>query len=473
LHQGKNDDVERGEIKNQIGNIYAVKGQYAKSTKYYLESLMELKDTNYFMTNGTYMNIGLNYLELNDSERALIYFEKSVENFEITSLADSNFAVLVCGNVANALIQGKQYHLVKDTIETGFRLSGKFAYNNAVLSSTMGRYYIDQHQFDSAFYYITRTDSLYNTVGDRGSIANTQNLYSRYYLAIKDYDQAINHAQISIQIADSSGFKIEQKASYELLVEIYDSLGRYDQVYVYLDSITSLEEIVFNPVELNNLNELLMGHDIDDAEAESRTMIDVLKKEDEVVQYERVTLWASFALIALIIVIPVQRYRSQRKLVEVQLQQTEIEKQSLEVQIDYKGDELAKFAEYLKNKNQFLEKLKTDLVLVKANNPKLDIRNITTTINQNLSTDNERQEFQMYIEQINQDFFFKLQQRFPKLTAKEKRLCSLLVLNLSSKAIAQVFSIEVGSVEKSRYRLRKKLGLAPEESLTQFLNTLN
>ena len=58
--------------------------------------------------------------------------------------------------------------------------------------------------------------------------------------------------------------------------------------------------------------------------------------------------------------------------------------------------------------------------------------------------------------------------RFEK-ASKDQKLCAYLRLNLNSKEIAPLMGISVRSVEVSRYRLRRKLGLDSEENLTGFL----
>ncbi|MBL6664190.1 MAG: hypothetical protein ISP71_08845, partial [Flavobacteriales bacterium] len=58
------------------------------------------------------------------------------------------------------------------------------------------------------------------------------------------------------------------------------------------------------------------------------------------------------------------------------------------------------------------------------------------------------------------------------LTHNDLRLCTYLRLNLSSKEIAQLLNISTKSVEVKRYRLRKKLDLAHEQSLTDYIMNL-
>lgn len=57
----------------------------------------------------------------------------------------------------------------------------------------------------------------------------------------------------------------------------------------------------------------------------------------------------------------------------------------------------------------------------------------------------------------------------PNLTANELKLAAFLRLNLSSKEISKLLNINPESVNKARYRLRKKVQLPPKEDLLTFI----
>ncbi len=81
-------------------------------------------------------------------------------------------------------------------------------------------------------------------------------------------------------------------------------------------------------------------------------------------------------------------------------------------------------------------------------------------------------EFEYRFESVHESFNKKLNQSFPDLTPSERRLCSLLRLNLSSKDIATITSQNYQSVDVGRYRLRKKMNLKPDVNLVDFLTNL-
>lgn len=81
-------------------------------------------------------------------------------------------------------------------------------------------------------------------------------------------------------------------------------------------------------------------------------------------------------------------------------------------------------------------------------------------------------EFELYFKRVDNEFFEKLEKRFPDLTPNEKRLCALIRLNLNSKEIADMTSRTFRSVNTAKTRLKKKLGVNPDMSLYDFLINL-
>ena len=83
--------------------------------------------------------------------------------------------------------------------------------------------------------------------------------------------------------------------------------------------------------------------------------------------------------------------------------------------------------------------------------------------------DEEWKQFATHFDNTHGDFLKALKEKYPGLTPSELKLCTYLVINLSTKEIAQLLNISVRGVEISRYRLRKKLQIPTETNLYEFL----
>ncbi|MCH7413216.1 hypothetical protein MM213_06965 [Belliella sp. R4-6] len=77
--------------------------------------------------------------------------------------------------------------------------------------------------------------------------------------------------------------------------------------------------------------------------------------------------------------------------------------------------------------------------------------------------------FYAEFEKVYPHFYESLYQLIPEISTQEVRLCSLIRMNLTAKEISQILNITPASVNKARYRLRKKISLEPQEDLDSFI----
>ncbi|HET8735166.1 MAG TPA: hypothetical protein VFM69_01075, partial [Pricia sp.] len=90
-------------------------------------------------------------------------------------------------------------------------------------------------------------------------------------------------------------------------------------------------------------------------------------------------------------------------------------------------------------------------------------------IKQHVNIDRDWEDFKRHFEEVHTDFHGRLKEKHPDLSANDLKLCSLTRLNLSIKETAGVLGISPESAKTSRYRLRKKLGLEPDDALLDYL----
>ncbi|MBD5357950.1 MAG: hypothetical protein HDR88_13230 [Bacteroides sp.] len=82
------------------------------------------------------------------------------------------------------------------------------------------------------------------------------------------------------------------------------------------------------------------------------------------------------------------------------------------------------------------------------------------------------QSFSYHFENVDKNFSLELQRRHPDLTPGEKRLISYIIMNLTSKEIAELTNKSIRSIDSARYRLSKKLGLENGTSLSAYLTSI-
>lgn len=82
------------------------------------------------------------------------------------------------------------------------------------------------------------------------------------------------------------------------------------------------------------------------------------------------------------------------------------------------------------------------------------------------------EDFKIQFEKIRPQFFNKLKAFAPNLSVNDLKHCTYIVSNLKSKEVAQLINVSPRSVETTRYRIKKKLGLEREDNLYDLLSSL-
>jgi len=161
------------------------------------------------------------------------------------------------------------------------------------------------------------------------------------------------------------------------------------------------------------------------------------------------------------------------KSLEQEMESYKAEQQNLDKELKYRQNEMVNMAMNIIRKYEIVGQIKEDINRIKKEihdgEARQALNKVILKINQNLLLDRDRESFQMHLEEHNSNFMHRLSEACPGMTENEKRLATLLRMNLSSKEIASILNISPKSVEMNRYRLRKKLQISPKENLTQFI----
>ncbi|PTM10126.1 MAG: LuxR family transcriptional regulator [Bacteroidetes bacterium] len=154
------------------------------------------------------------------------------------------------------------------------------------------------------------------------------------------------------------------------------------------------------------------------------------------------------------------------KKLENKQQLMSFENQRLKQAMESKNSELAISTMSLIKKNEFLSTIKKELTQI---NNEDEIKPIIKLIDKNLNNTDDWKLFEEAFNNADKDFLKKIKSKHKSLSPNDLRLCAYLRLNLSSKEIAPLLNISHRSVEVKRYRLRKKMELQHEISLTNYI----
>lgn len=148
----------------------------------------------------------------------------------------------------------------------------------------------------------------------------------------------------------------------------------------------------------------------------------------------------------------------------------ELDRISLQKEIELKQKELMNSTLIISKKNELLLELKNELKRVKDNTAnEYRVKSLIAKTTDAISNEEDWEVFETNFNELHDDYFKKMIQQHPKLTTKDLKLCAYLKMGLMSKEIAPLMGISTRGVELHRYRLRKKLGLTKEQDLTKYV----
>lgn len=156
----------------------------------------------------------------------------------------------------------------------------------------------------------------------------------------------------------------------------------------------------------------------------------------------------------------------------------ELRNENLEQELTFKSQEMANLMINFTRKNEILLDIKQELYKITAElkgDPSVKAKRMLLTLNNsidsNIASDDALKRFEEQFNLVHNNFMKKVREKHTDLSTSEIKMCAYVKMGLSSKEMAPLLNISIRGVETLRYRLRKKMELDREASLTEYLNT--
>ncbi len=477
-HNFEQRELTIANIKMSIGNAYGYMYDYETSTKYYLETCKHYEDKGEFLQLGVVqINIAINYREMNDNIRARKVGKEGIDNiykqYPFTTSMDS-------ASVANCYLNLAQFEYYLNSPDgTKKHLDSAALYLDSLMiieslenHVTYGMYYLLINEPEQALDEFKVAYDISTFYDLDKYIINNNTWIAKAYLAKNQIDSSNIILDQNIVDNEYVGNLMGLADAYDTKKELFLFTGEFDSAYHY----SKLHEhIIYNLTDdekLNNMDDQIVAYHTDKLEKEKVLDLELAEGKQEINNFRWTMACLGLVFLAIIFVVLFYRVQDKDKVASSLLEKEQLEEQKLQEEIKFKNSRLTNIALYISKKNEFINQIREELRTLTNTHSNEDLSLLIKEVSEELDISEEKGAFESNIDQSNKAFYEKLKTKFPDLTEKEMRLCSLLVLNLSSKEISSIFDITVGSVEKNRYRLRKKLGLEAGTNLQSYLMSI-
>ncbi|MDT0621612.1 tetratricopeptide repeat protein [Croceitalea vernalis] len=427
------DEIRKADVLKLLGDLEYGLENYEKSIQYYdaaIETYTKYNDDFYLAYAKSAAGLALR--ELGELEKAKNYQKQAIE------LGKKNDAKLSLSQSLNSLgelmVLEKNYILAKSIFKESKEISDNEGFKIPNINSQIGLSKAFINNPKESIKYVTSAINNAKAIGAMSSLQSAYALRSRIYDKNNQDQKAINDLISSQQINDSL-FNLKKAQQIEELKTIYETEKKE-------------AEIALQEEEINTLNE--------------KAKVDKLTKG----------LYAGGMTSALALFgLSVFGYRQRIKKNRIAREKQE---EILKKEIEHKQKELTSQTLHLVQKNTFIQELMENLENVKnsPNKFKTEFRRIVMLLKKENASDKDWEVFKTYFAEVHNDFDQKLKTLSADISEKEIRLAAFLRMNLTTKEIAATLNVLPDSILKSKYRLKKKLGLDKETDLNQFLNAL-
>jgi DNA-binding CsgD family transcriptional regulator len=167
-------------------------------------------------------------------------------------------------------------------------------------------------------------------------------------------------------------------------------------------------------------------------------------------------------------------FYKERNLSEKLLKEQELLKlknDELTHQLHEKAKQLASAAIDRVDNTDWLKTVYSRLLEMKSNASALNLSKFNQLLSlfEKKTTLTKQTEYNENFDLIYENFTKRFAETYPRVTHKDLRICSYIRMNKSNKEIAALLSITLRSLEISRYRIRKKMGLSNSVNLNDYI----
>ncbi|MCB0698626.1 MAG: tetratricopeptide repeat protein [Chitinophagales bacterium] len=485
IDYAKKTGIHKGVLRglNITGMSYWAIGDFNNAMSHIKQMLKlagEYKDTSELAT--AYGNIAILYIDMGDKDLGLEYSKKAIALYR--KIGEESSAVHYINNIG-WIYESKEmfdsslayYTLAKEGYIKYYE-SGEWLGQNLCNISSI---YYHLNRPDSAIHYATNAISECRKFDNQKALGHSYLSMSKALLLNKKHHSSIRYADSALQIAQTRNIHTLTAEAYLYKYKNYEALGDYKQAVANLKLNQHWADSLLNEETTNEL-------------ASVKTQLATEKKDKEIAQKEtelalskstsqRNLFYLILAVLSTIFVsvLSYQLYRRQKLRIAAKNKELEIEQKEKQlIELELKNQELTNeelnkelltYTLTTAQKNQLLQDINFRLDELNGN-ASTEVRKIKHVLNTAMSSEEEWEEFKLRFEKVHRSFFDTLKNQFPQLSPNDLRLCSFIKLNLNSKQVASLLNIAPSSVDISKYRLKKKLGLEKDDNLSDFISNI-
>lgn len=462
---------------NNLGNLYRQSGDYEKALEHLMLALKSFeKHGEEKFTSDCLEGIGEIYAEIGNQERAIEYFKKSIEISEL--LQDQYRLLSKYANIANSFSElgEKETALMyfSKTVELAQSIGDKARLSEVLV--LVADFYKTNNDFDSALSNLNRALIISQEVGDTVSIASVHNALSELHFIKKDYDSAYKNAIKAYQISSQKNLMktlAESSFSISKILEIEED---FKSALYYYKIHKRTKDNLLDLNKLKVVEDTEVKYNVDKIEKQKAKLeSDAIEDEKSLKSLGKYLGGLGILFLVSVVIFGVFAYKKHNERRRSSERSIKLKRKIdlLNSEINEKNRELTSKALMISQNNEILKDVvnSIDEYLNGIQKDKNHLKKLKIKLRE-IYEESSWDDFIQHFEQVHPKFYEVLLTKCNDLTSAEQKVCAFLKMNLNTKEISQITNQSIKAIEVMRSRIRSKLNMSHQESLTKAIQSL-
>lgn len=525
--QGQAVTLELAEVYTEMGHVYLDQGLYRLSTEAYSRALAIWRQLHLWeRAGGSYHDLGYVYETQKQPELALTHYRHGAALRRSVGVRDYVGFGLTLTNIGSIYKDQHQYAKADSTFREALALfqRAKHIASEAQAYRYLGVNALARQQWEESLRYLQLALTNYVQAADYNQVGLCYLALAQRADSMRIYPEAIQHCQAALaQFRRMKNHEYMAVALLEegrtrrlmgqpaqavpLVIQVLDTAQRYNLQPLRLKALHELAAAAHAAGEPTRAlayyqqtvaqQENLTGNQAISATLEEELEQQWITAKTEAERFaadreqQRLRfIWLVALAVALggVVVLLLLFLRQRNRSLEQTRQLAQQEKQLLTQQEELSRLQAEQLTHELQQRHHELGTMALDLV--RSNELLGEILGEVNQLKPYLNGEGQRQVQQLILrrhllaqdehwrtfdrefQRLHTNFYERLEQRFPSLTANERQLCALLRMQLNNNEITAITLRSLNSVYVAKSRLRKKIGVELDEEMQEVLEAL-
>ncbi len=467
--------IERAAV--ALANAYSIQNDFLRSTEYLMEAYKEAEKTRNTKQYAFILNsMGTNYLMLKNNEQAKKYFILA-NKYSIGYR--SRF--ITTYNIGQANMYLYNYTEAQKYYEDAMKIaeSEKNDKDIALVYNRLGALNHLNKYFEKGLYYFKKVRDM-NLPNDDYDNTLNMNCIAESYLQLKRYDEGIKMGLFVDSVAEANSFLSLLVDNSQTLSDLYNQNGNPAKALDYYKKYTSHKDSLMTLENTKQIN--FLNLQFETKQKEER--IEALNREMQLKRVLNYVYIVAGLLTIIILVFFIRNFKQRNKILvlekermEQQREKEALLKKKLEMELFERDREILMHVMQINQQKEMLSTFQEQVdSIVDKQEPELlyeSVNQLKSAIGAKIKVTDDWEQIKMHFEKVHPAFFSQLKTEYENLTVNELKLCAYIKLKFSIKEISRLLSVNHTSIQMSRYRLKKKLGIPENVNIDDFIASRN